>query len=935
MLSRGEKRNLCVAIAMIGDPKVLLLDEPSSGMSPPYRRQLWKILQDYTKSGRSVFFTTHDTDEAELFADRVALLFNGKVICYGTTMDIKKQFGRGYKVRITLQSEPSLLLKSELVHFVKDFPSKPKIILKSDCEVVIKLHSFDAATCSDFLSKIEEQFKDFGSDCFTVSVSSLEEIFFLLAAKNTKWTLEEKKTARQNEITKFTYISSTWTNIKELIRARCRLSFRRLVMFFPIMLCIIALASDRCVRVFLTVTKESFYVSPELFENEIIQIINASGKPCTDFEKSLSKLRMKFESVNSTATVGEKCATGTEIQNYDIFNETLEINWNWTTYYKNPFALPVMQNLMSNILWKTFDDKLGRELKIIVQPITIVGQQFRFFESDTVFTSLLISLFLIFMALSLGLEVVKEKERKVIWLLSTTRNNALPYWISTFVVQLAIFSLSLFTLQNLMLIYGVQVFENFSVWIAFYLCIPGCLLTVYLMAQWFTVYQRAEMIMTSLVVTVSMTIFFGSMIAVFRDIPYIYTLNTMVLFLFPIYAPFGLIILLSEGKTVDPVTYGTHWKIACGLLIPLSNLFYALLIIYLKKWKTFQEKKKIQVMNQEAWDKVHNPKSIVDLKSVRKAYTYRNCSLEKKKKVAIKDVSMSFLEGEIFALMGRNGTGKSTLMKLLSFNTGLTSGEISIREKYMESIAYCPEKNTVWFDLTVEEHLRLFAILDGVPIKYADQVVENVMKALLLKNVANRRTGTLSMGTQRKVSIALCLLGNSNLVLLDEPTTGLDPINKHFLWKFLHREFPATSKRTLILTIESSNEAEVNASRIGLFSDGNLRTLGTTKALKKQFNKDFQLNIKMKNEDNKKLKSYLVSEIPVAVEKFHKGVMLQYYIPRQAFKSLTELFTAVAKIQAFEGVENCLITECPLNQIIMEILSEANKQVTGEDEYAV
>ncbi|GBL88207.1 ATP-binding cassette sub-family A member 3 [Araneus ventricosus] len=209
------------------------------------------------------------------------------------------------------------------------------------------------------------------------------------------------------------------------------------------------------------------------------------------------------------------------------------------------------------------------------------------------------------------------------------------------------------------------------------------------------------------------------------------------------------------------------------------------------------------------------------------------------------------------------------------------------------------------------------------------------MKDLLLQNAANRKTEYLSMSYQRKMSIALCLLGNSNLVLLDEPTTGMDPISKHFLWKLLHREFPATSKRTLILTIESSNEAEVNASRIGLFSDGNLRSLGTTEDLKKQFNKDFQLNIKMKNEDNKKLKSYLVSEIPEAVEKFYKGVMLQYYIPRQAFKSMSGLFTAVAKIQAFEGVETCLISECPLNQIILEILSQANKQVTGEDEYAI
>ncbi|GBL88212.1 hypothetical protein AVEN_117796-1 [Araneus ventricosus] len=88
----------------------------------------------------------------------------------------------------------------------------------------------------------------------------------------------------------------------------------------------------------------------------------------------------------------------------------LEVSWNWTTYHKSPFALPVLQNLMSNVLWKTFDDKLGRELKIILQPITIIGQKSIFLASETAFTAMLISLFLMLAAIAFGLEVVKEKE---------------------------------------------------------------------------------------------------------------------------------------------------------------------------------------------------------------------------------------------------------------------------------------------------------------------------------------------------------------------------------------------------------------------------------------------------------------------------------------------------------------------------------------------
>ncbi|GBL88242.1 ATP-binding cassette sub-family A member 5 [Araneus ventricosus] len=933
VLSGGQKRKLCVAIAMIGDPEVLLLDEPSSGMSPHSRKQLWNMLQEYTESGHSVLFTTHYMDEAELLSDRIALLNYGKMKYYGTTMDVKKQFGGGYNVRITLQSEPSLYCKSELVSLISDLPSKPKVTLTSDSEIVVKLHSFHASHCIEFFSKIEEQYEDVGPDCFTISISGLEEIFSLLADENSEQISDEKSTARQieTEIPEFTYASSIWTNVNELARARCRVLIRSSYTLFPIILPVLLLSWNRL----FVATRQITDISHELYKNDIIQLINKSGKPLTDFEISMSKLDMKLELVKSAVGVGEKNFIKTQIRNYGFFNERLDVDWNWTVSLSSPYALPAMQNLMSNILWKTWNDELGREVKISIEPITIIEQNLSFYQSETFFTLMHISFCLIFVALAFGLEVVKEKEKKVIWLISTTRNNALPYWISTFIAHLALISLSFIVIQNMLLIFGVYVFQKFSLWIAFYLSMPGCLLFVYLMGQCFKSYRSADIGMTFSVVVATMTLFIAFLIGVVKDIPYIHILNILTLFLIPIYAPFGLIILLCEGEAGDSVTDGSQWIIVCCLVIPLSCLFYSSLIIYLGKWKTFKRKEKIKVMNEEDWDVIHNPKSTVVLRSVRKTYASIRCSRKKQSTVAIKDLTMSFHEGEIFALMGSNGAGKSTLMKLLSLNVGLTSGEIFIRDKYMEPITYCAEENTIWPNLTVEEHLRLFAALNGVPIKYADKVANSLMKDLGMESHAKKRARHLSGGNQRKLSIALSLLGDSNLVLLDEPTTGMDPVSKQHLWKKLHQEFPAASDRTLILTTHSSNEAEVNCSRIGLFMDGNLRCLGTSQALKKEFNKGYELTVRLRNEDNQKFNSFLESEIPEVFEKSRRGVKLQYYIPTQAFKSMSELFMAVGKIQAFKGIEDCFISECSLDQIILDFLSQANTQITGDDECAV
>ncbi|CAL1272476.1 unnamed protein product [Larinioides sclopetarius] len=931
-LSDGQKRMLCVALAFIGEPEVVLLDEPSNGMSPRSRKLLWNVLRDYTKYGHSVVFTTHDVDEAELFSDRIAFLFYGRVMNFGAAMDIKKQCGGGYNIRINLHSKPSLCRKSELVNLISDLPSKPEVVLPSDSEVLVKLQSFDATDCIELFNKIEEQYKDIGSDCLTISVSSLEEIFFSLADNSSKPTLEEKKAANQIEvyIPKFNYVSSTWTSFKEIFRARFRVLIRRFTLLFPIFLCAALLFSY---KLYHRLTRETFYIGPRLYVNGVLQVKNASGNPLNDFETSLSKLHITFETDNSSVCVNEKDLLETEIENYYLSSKGLDVKWNWTAYTTNRCALPVVQNLMSNIVWKTFDDELGRELKIIIQPISIFEKHFSAFWSEAPITLMYISLFMIMMAIFLGVEVLKEREQKIIWLITVTTNKGFLYWTPTYCIQLLIFCSSFFLFQIIMLIFGDQFLLKCVLFVNFNLCVPGCLATVHLIVKYCKSVRTVIILLLGLIETVTIFIFLVFIIGVLKDIPYIYVLNTLVISIFPLYSPLGLIILLTEGETFESVLSGTHWKIVCYFIIPLSWLLYSALISYLD-WTRFGRSKKMKVMNQETWNKVHNPKSIVELKSVKKSYASKLCCLKEKETVAIKDVSMSFFEGETFALMGSNGTGKSTLMKLLSLEEVLTSGKISIRDSCMESITYCPEGNTVWFDLTVREQLRLFAILNGVPIKYADEKVDNVLLFHLLKHVEHKKAGHLSMGLQRKLTVALSLLGNSKIVLLDEPTTGMDPISKNYFWKKLHKEFPGTTERTLILTTKSSNEAGVNCARIGLFSDGTLRSLGTTETFKKETSKGFQMNIKLKNRDNRKMKNYIMSEIPKAVGKYNKGAVLQYYIPREAFKSMSELFMAVAKIQAFKNVESCFICQRPLNEIFLETLCRDNTQIT-EDEYAV
>lgn len=98
-LSGGQKRKLSVAIAMIGDSKVVMLDEPTSGMDTSARRRLWEMLKR-NKQGRIVILTTHYMDEADILGDRIAIMAEGKVVCTGSSLFLKNRFGVGYNLVI-------------------------------------------------------------------------------------------------------------------------------------------------------------------------------------------------------------------------------------------------------------------------------------------------------------------------------------------------------------------------------------------------------------------------------------------------------------------------------------------------------------------------------------------------------------------------------------------------------------------------------------------------------------------------------------------------------------------------------------------------------------------------------------------------------------------------------------------------------------------
>ena len=211
--------------------------------------------------------------------------------------------------------------------------------------------------------------------------------------------------------------------------------------------------------------------------------------------------------------------------------------------------------------------------------------------------------------------------------------------------------------------------------------------------------------------------------------------------------------------------------------------------------------------------------------------------------VALHALDLNIEEGEMLALLGVNGAGKTTAIKLLSCLTSpdegdaLLGGHSILTEPHAvkEIIGVSPQETAVGKKLTVRENLMFLAEIHGLDKEKACERVEKTLKELRLDEVADRRAGTLSGGWQRRVSIAMALISEPRILFLDEPTLGLDVIARHELWEYIRS---LHGKMTVILTTHYLEEAESLCDRVAILASGKLVTVGTVEEIKERAGTD-------------------------------------------------------------------------------------------------
>lgn len=223
------------------------------------------------------------------------------------------------------------------------------------------------------------------------------------------------------------------------------------------------------------------------------------------------------------------------------------------------------------------------------------------------------------------------------------------------------------------------------------------------------------------------------------------------------------------------------------------------------------------------------------------AIVTKNLTKKYKDKIAVNSINLSINDGEMYALLGVNGAGKSTTIKMLSCLIKPTSGDallngnsiVSDSEKVKRIINVSPQETAVAPNLTVRENLELMARIYGFGNEDAVSKAQKMIEDFELSDIAKSKAKTLSGGWQRRLSIAMALISDPEILFLDEPTLGLDVLARRELWNKIGS---LKGKITIILTTHYLEEAESLSDRIGIMVKGNLIAEGTAEELKQSVN---------------------------------------------------------------------------------------------------
>eukprot|EP01084_Bolivina_argentea_P142149 249724_1 len=367
-------------------------------------------------------------------------------------------------------------------------------------------------------------------------------------------------------------------------------------------------------------------------------------------------------------------------------------------------------------------------------------------------------------------------------------------------------------------------------------------------------------------------------------------------------------------------------------------------------YKNAMKRRMSSVIDTETYEAVKEDKGepMIALRELTKTFSAFGVTESSRKQVrAVQQVSLDMYQGEVFALLGHNGAGKTTTIGMMTGLLEITGGNAwilnnnvadpSAMSDIRKHLGVCPQHDVLWDKLTLKEHLWLFARLKGVPERAVKAEVDKILKDTGL--VVNNDAFPIQMsgGEKRKLSLAIALIGGSQIVFLDEPTSGMDPQSRRVTWNLIRKE---KKNRCIILTTHFMDEADLLGDRIAIMGSGKVKCCGSGMYLKHLYGVGYTFTVSLTAEDDT---SDLIDTLKAKVDKFVydtvkdsqevslAGSELTYRLPFEQAGTFATLFDILDANKEELKIKSYGISVTTLEEVFLKIGHDEDESFIDED----
>uniref|UniRef100_A0A4W5MWW6 ATP binding cassette subfamily A member 3 n=1 Tax=Hucho hucho TaxID=62062 RepID=A0A4W5MWW6_9TELE len=959
-LSGGMKRKLSIGIGLIGDSKVVMLDEPTSGMDPSARRATWDLLQG-EKRGRTILLTTHFMDEADLLGDRIAIMAGGELQCCGSPLFLKNKYGAGYHMVIV---KDALCNVSEITRLVHMYVPNATMESSAGAELSYILPKESTNRFELLFAELEMNREELGIASYGASVTTMEEVFLRVGKlvdssldiqaiqlpalqyqherRSHDWTMDDTSSySGMTDVTDFTdsgtLISEDCSNIKLNTGARlymqqfyamflkralyCWRNWKVIVAQFlvPLVFTVLALVVAK--------TFPGRHDSPQL------RLALGRYGPTTvpvALEHDKGPLAMALAQVYSSQLAAQKYVLTKTEEEGGAFNERCVVGASFsggtgklaevTAYFNNQGYHTAATALMmvDNTLFKML---AGPNASIMTGNMPMPRN-----VSESTGFAIAINLMYGMASLSstFALLLVTERSLKSKHVQQVSGVYLSNFWFSALLWDLVNFFLPCMLMLVVFRAFGVKAFvaDHHLVDVLLLLLLYGWAVIplMYLLSFLFSTAATAYTRLT-----------------IFNIISGTATFLTVTIMTIP-------------GECQGQDTSVSHYRADPNQTVPALIFSGRSNITYQENYFSMSEPGVGRFLVALSLQGVVfiTLLFIIEMQCVKTLRRFLTHLASRRKQVrrggvtpcprwaefsdalilAVDRLSLAVGKGECFGLLGFNGAGKTTTFKMLTGDETVTSGDAYIDgysilrdvKKVQQRIGYCPQFDAVLDHMTGRETLSMYARLRGIPEKYVSGCVENVLRSLLLEPHADKLCRSYSGGNKRKLSAAVALIGGPPVIFLDEPSTGMDPVARRLLWDAVTRT--RESGKAIIITSHSMEECEALCTRLAVMVNGQFKCLGSPQHLKSKFGSGYTLLAKVRvdkeveDSDLQLFKDFIESTFPGSLLTDEHQGMVHYHLTD---KTLTwaQVFGTLEAAKEKYNIDDYAVSQISLEQVFL------------------